>query len=478
MDLKKAAMINACSKGFIIVIQLISAGILARLLSPTDYGTFAVIVVFVNFFMVISDIGFISAVIQKKNLSEDDLSHIFSVTVYLGLILAVVFIGVSRILVIVYDSPVYFHMGLQLGISVLFSSMNAVPEAILMRQKRFLMSALRNISTRLMAGILAIILAIGGFHVYALIWQTVFATVLTFVINAYVTKVHFKLIPNFNPVRSLLRFSIFQTLFDVVNFFSRNVDNLIAGKVFGKEKLGLYNKAYTLTLYPINNLAGVVSPVLHPILSDYQSDTETLYRKLMPVIRLFGVVAAFIAPFCFFEGRELILILFGNQWLESVRCFQFLAFSLYAQMLNQCISAGFQSLGKTKLMFINGLINTSITIVAILIGIFHCGDIYGLALCVSVAYILRFFIAYFILLRYGFEKSYFSFIREVFPEIGMLLVMFGASVFIHLSIENIYLSFVVKGGIMTGLYALLLFVSGDWKLIRDVLFSSKRGETA
>ena len=194
----------------------------------------------------------------------------------------------------------------------------------------------------------------------------------------------------------------------------------------------------------------------------------------MPVARVLGILGAFIAPFCFFEGREMILIVFGKQWTESVVCFRVFAFSIYAQMLNQCISAGFQSIGKTNLLFINEVINTGIMLTAILIGIFAFEDIFGLALCVSVAYIIRFFIAYYILIRFGFRRSYFLFLREISPEIIMLFVMNGVALFIPVSVDNLYLSFVIKGGIMVGLYALLLFSSGDWKLIRDAVFSSKR----
>jgi PST family polysaccharide transporter len=369
-------------------------------------------------------------------------------------------------------------MGLLLSISVFFSSTNAVPEAILMREKRFLLAAIRNITVCMIAGGTAIVLALQGFHYYALIGQSVASAILTFGFNAMVTRIRFYPAPDFRPVRRLMRFSVFQSLFDAVNFFSRNMDNLLAGKCFGKERLGLYNKAYSLTLYPVNNLAGAISPVLHPILSDYQAESEKLYRKIMPVIRIMGIAGAVIAPFCFFEGRELILIVIGNQWTESIECFRVLSLSLYAQMLNQCVSSGFQSLGKTKQMFVNGLINTGITIVAILIGIFEFGDIYGLALCVSIAYIIRFFIAYYILMRFGFQRSFVSFLREISPELILLAVMFVAVMAIRLPIGNIYYSFIVKGVIMFALYGLLLVLTGDWKLIRNVLLSPKKKENA
>jgi len=478
MNVKKAAIINAGSKFFIIAVQLVITAILGRILSPADYGVVAVIVVLVNFFTVISDVGFTSAVIQHKELTKEDFNQIFSVTVYLGFILGTVFIASSRILVIVYDSPVYKLMGLLLSVSVLFSSMNAVPEAVLMRDKKFLLAAFRNIGSCTIAGVIAIICALNGFQYYALAIQMIAGPVLIFLFNALVSEVRFTPVPDLKPVRRLLQFSVFQSLFDAVNFFSRNMDNLIAGKVFGKEKLGLYNKAYSLTLYPVNNLAGVISPVLHPILSDYQTEPEKLYRKIMSVVRVMGVAGAFIAPFCFFEGKELILIVFGDKWKDSVDCFRFLSLSLFAQMMNQCISASFQCLGKTKQMFINGLINTVITVVAILIGIFSFGDIYGLALCVAIAYIIRFFIAYFILLQFGFQKSFFSFLREIAPELIMLIVLFAVAFWVHLSIDNVFYSFLVKGIIMGTLFGVLLLLTGDWKLIKDILLPSKQKNNA
>ena len=105
----------------------------------------------------------------------------------------------------------------------------------------------------------------------------------------------------------------------------------------GSAELGYYNKAYTLMLYPVNNLTGVISPVLHPILSDYQKQLDVIYKKYMKIVRLLACIGLYVAPVCFLAAEELIAILYGPNWGKSVVCFQLLAIAIIPQMINSHI---------------------------------------------------------------------------------------------------------------------------------------------
>ena len=135
-------------------------------------------------------------------------------------------------------------------------------------------------------------------------------------------------------MRKIASYSGFQFLFNLLNYFSRNLDNLLAGRFIGSTQLGYYNKSYTLMQYPVSNLAGVITPVLHPILSDYQDNKDILYQKYMSILKLLMAVGVWAEAICIFAAPEIINIMYGSNWSNSIICFKLLAISIATQMMN------------------------------------------------------------------------------------------------------------------------------------------------
>ena len=278
ISIKKAGIINAVSRYTTVLLNLVFTSILARLLSPSDYGIVAVTSVFTNFFVILADMGIGTGIIQNKTLSKEEVNHIFGLTIYLGIFLTVVCALFGYPLSLFYKNELYIGICIILSLSLTFSTFNMVPNALLMKDKQFVKVAIRNIVVPIVTNIVAIILAFLGFKYYALVIQSVFLSFLTFTWNYYSAhkdydlKVAFKIdFTGFNKIRN---YSGFQFVFSLVNYFSRNLDNLLVSKVFNEAVLGIYDKAYRLMLYPLSMLTGVITPVLHPILSEHQDDFE------------------------------------------------------------------------------------------------------------------------------------------------------------------------------------------------------------
>lgn len=469
MSIKKAAMINATSKYLQIIFQLLFTAILSRILSPEDYGIVAVITVFTTFFSTFADMGFGTAVIQNKELQEDDISSIFSFTVYISIVLSICFALFSFGIAAFYGNSVYIPLGVLLSFSVFLNALNMIPNAMLMREKKFLTVAFRTVIVCVTANIVTILLAYMGAKYYALACQSVFIAFFTLVWNYLSTKPKFVFKVQRKSINKVLRFSSFQFGFNVVNYFSRNLDNLLTGKFLGDVELGYYNKAYTLMLYPVNNLSGVISPVLHPMLSDYQHDKEQLYQKFIKAISIMALLGIFIAPYCWLNSKELIYIMFGNQWGHAATCFQYLSLAICTQMMNPSAGAAFQSLGNTKLLFINSLINTAITVCAILIGVLGFKNIEKLAICVAMAYIIHFFTANYMLLVGGFQKPFRRFLYDLRVEIGILVTLIIAVMIYPFHLQNIFASIVVKTTYLGIIYLFLLILTNKIKFIVDLI---------
>lgn len=468
ISIKRAAIINGIGKYSKIFLSIIVNAILARLLSPGDYGIVAVITVFSTFFSTLADMGFGVAIVQNKKLTSNDINNIFSFTVYVSFVLMILFSLLSIPISNFYHNNVYVSLTLLLSISLLFDAMNMVPNGILNKNKEFMVIAVRTVVVYLLASFLTVILAMKGFRYYALVIQAIVTSIFTFLWNYIDTHPKFKLKIQFTSVKKVLNYSSYQFAFNFINYFSRNLDNLLTGKFMGDVQLGYYNKAYDLMLYPVNNLTGIVSPVLHPILSDFQDNLKIIYEKYLKVFKILFCLGAFAAPLCFLASREIITIMYGSNWKSSIICFQLLSIAIVPQMVNSSAGGVFQAIGNTKLLFWNSCINTCITVIAILIGIFWGKSIVALSGAVAIAYICHFFTAYFMLIKLGFGYKMSSFFGNILPELIILLGMEIAVVLYPITISNIFLSLIVKGIYLGAVFLILVIITGEYKLIKKV----------
>lgn len=469
LSVKKAALINGIGKYSKIAFSLIVGAILARILSAEDYGIVAVITVFSTFFSTFSDMGFGPAIIQNKQLTQDDIDNIFSFTVYISISLMLIFAICSLPIASFYGDSVYVSLGQLLSIALLFNSLNMVPNGILNRDKKFISIAFRTVVVYVGTSVVAIILALSGFRYYALVAQSILSAFLQFIWNYVTTRPKFRWRFSLKSIKKVFNYTGYQFAFNVVNYFSRNLDNLLTGKIMGSVELGYYNKAYTLMLYPVNNLMGVVSPVLHPMLSDYQEQKQIIYKKYLKIVKFAACIGIYLATVCYLGAEEIITILYGNNWKQSVACFQLLSIAILPQMCNSCVGAIFQSIGNTNLLFTNGCINTIITIFAILLGVYVGGTIETLSVCVAGAYVIHFFTAFYMLIRMGFKYKVSGFIKEILPELLFLAIMIIVTLLYPFTFQNIFVSILAKCLYLGVFFACGMFVSKDYRLFINLV---------
>ncbi|MCH5209347.1 MAG: lipopolysaccharide biosynthesis protein [Oscillospiraceae bacterium] len=458
ISIKKAAAINASASYICVILQIVFNGILARILSPEDYGIVTVVTVFTTFFTVISNMGIGPAIIQNKELTEDDISNIFSFNFYAAIVISLVFVVFSVPMAHFYENSVYIPIGALLAISLFFHTMNIVPHSYLLKQKRFMAIGVRMIIVNVTSNAAAIVIAFMGYKYYALVWQAIVNAMVSFLWNYSTTGIKFRIKFSFSGLRKILSFSMFQMGYSIINYFSKNIDNLVIGKYIGDSALGFYDKAYKVTLYPQNNLTNVITPTLHPILSSHQNDKEYIYTKYMEIVKVLSLLGMFIGIYCYFASEEIIGILFGNQWGASVPCIAMLSLSIWAQMITGSSQAIFQSAGNPKNMFISGLFTILLTASAIAAGIFM-GDIVKISLYLTIAFNLNFFVTYYFLIKRTLGMSYLGFLKSFIPELGIAALVtlagFGARL---ITAEYLVVSAFIKGVIMGIAYILGLLI--------------------
>lgn len=423
-SVKKASFITGVSRYSVVGINLLVTMVLARILTPEEFGTVAVVSVFTTFFNLMADFGLGRGVIQDSGLTGAEASGVYTVNVWVSFAIGLVFVPFTWVLAKVYSNSIYIDFAPILAVALFFNSMASIPNAICLREKRFLAVGTAGLISAVFGGVLAVGTALAGAGVYALVLQSLASAACSEIIQECFARRHWQLRFSLRPVLSglkrMLGYSMGQFGFNVVNYFARNLDNILVGKVMGAEALGFYDKAYKLTTFPVMYLTGVISGTLHPILAEHQDDVGYIYDRYVPVVRFLSLAAAFVTPFFCFSAREIVALMFGDAWGSSVVPLALLSLSMWFQMTSSSCGAIYLSIGRTDVMLKSSLIFVPVQVAAILVGVLS-GNLDVCALLVAMSFVVKFLIEYWFLIHVCLERGYLRFLRMFIPDFAVAL---------------------------------------------------------
>jgi teichuronic acid exporter len=324
---------TALSRYSNVLVSILISAVLARLLTPNEFGIVALIAVFTSFFNLLSNLGIAPAIVQNKSLTEEDISSIFSFSIAISLFLSAIFFFIAPFIASFYNEPVLINLSRLMALGILFYSLQAVPNGLNRKMLRFKQIGIISVVVNIVCGIIAIILAYIGFSYYALVINSILTGFFTFIAYYILSPVKPSLGIQVSSIRKIARFSIFQFLFNFINYFARNADNLLIGKYFSPAALGFYDRAYRLMKMPVQNLTFVITPVLHPVLSNYQNDKKVIYDAYYKIVKFLGIIGFPLSVFLFFSASEIIRIVYGPQWVQSIAVFKLLALTIGIQIV-------------------------------------------------------------------------------------------------------------------------------------------------
>ncbi len=444
-SLKKGVLILSVAKYSNVFFTLIANAILARLLTAEDYGIVAIVTVFVTFFQLVSDMGIGTGIIQNQTIQKGDIEDLFSISFYISLILASLMFILSFAVEYVYNNAVYQELCIMLSISVFFYALNTVPNAILMRNKKFSLIGVRTIIVNVISYVIAIFCAWFDFKYYALVIQAIVNSAVTFACNYWSARIHFHFRFSLNGLKEISSYAGCDFGFNIISYFARNADNLLVGKTLGNVALGYYGKAYNLMLYPVTYLTGVISPVLHPIFAKHQDDKLYIYKQYMKVFKVLSMLGVFISIYCYIASPEIVMILYGSQWESVIPCISALSVSIWFQMTSSSCGSVYKSIGRTDLMLKSALVYVPIQLLFIGAGVYS-QNIVILSWCVALSFIFKFFTEYCLLISKGFGIPVIRFYKKLWPEVVIATTMILVLCFMGRGqIDNVLLSAVYKG---------------------------------
>ena len=459
-----------------IIISLVVSGILARLLSPDDFGIVAIATVIITFFSIFTDVGLSPAIVQHKDLTEQELAGIFAFTLWMGVAIALLFFGSSWLIADYYHSPVLRTLCQLLSINLFFASANIVPNALFYKNKEFKFIAVRSFTIQVAAGVAAVVAALSGAGLYALIINPILSSILIFIISYRRYPQRPGLTSGIYAIRKIFGYSAYQFLFNVINYFSRNLDKLLIGKYMGMSPLGYYEKSYRLMMLPLQNITQVITPVMHPIFSDYQNDTERLASSYEKIVRFLAFIGFPLSILLFFTAKEITLIIFGNQWMASVPVFRILSLSVGIQIVLSSSGSMFQAAGDTRSLFACGLFSAVANVSGMLLGIFRFGTLEAIAICLCCTFTMGFIQSYWRMYRVTLHRSLLPFIHQLASPLiaSVLLAAALYPVYKLLNETNLILSLILKGLLFLLILGSYIQLTGEYDLLGKIIKHIKR----
>lgn len=265
-------------------IQLVIQILIARILTPEDFGIIGMLAIFLAIAQSFIDSGFSNALIRKVDRTEVDNSTVFYFNIVVGTFFYAILYFAAPLIAQFYNTPILTPITRVISLGILFNSLSIVQRAILTAKIDFKTQAKASLIAVLISGVVGLYMAHAGYGVWALVWQAVLNyainTVMLWMLTMWVPKLSFS-ISSFNEMFGFGSKLLLSGLLDTV---FRNIYTIVIGKVYTSSDLGYFTKANQFSQFPSSNLTGILQRVTYPMLCEFQNEDDRLryvYRKYL-----------------------------------------------------------------------------------------------------------------------------------------------------------------------------------------------------
>jgi len=354
-----------------IVSQLANIFVLARILPPSDYGLMAMATVVTNFALLLRDQGTSAAIIQKEGLAHNTINTVFWFNILVGVLIAIIIMACSPLIAGYFKHSELINILLMLAIVFPISSSSISHQALLERESKFKKLAFIELTSSIIAMVVAVIAALNGAGVYSLVLQAILMALLSSILIWITSDWRPKGKPTIGELKAILPFIGHMTAFQVITYFFRNADSMVVGRLLGAVSLGVYSMAYRVMLLPVQNITWAASRALFPVMSRQQNVPDEMGKLYLQTL---GFIAFLTAPLMagIFSVREVFVeVAFGQQWLQVSSVLAWLTPVGFMQSISSTTGTVFMAQGKTKLLMWVSLFNAVLHLLAFWLGAQH-----------------------------------------------------------------------------------------------------------
>lgn len=334
--------------GFRFLVQLI----LAKILLPEQFGLVAMCSIFIAVANAASELGMGAALIQNK---DDSVARSMYPTAFIsgiiwgGFLFLLMSFLIGPMAAWFYGEPFLIYLIPALSISVIVTPLSFIHHVILIRKMDFKsLAKILNISS-VLAGVVAVISALVGAGVWALVIHQVLSPLLALLF--YYTMVGWtpKFVWNRQHFKAIFRFGAYATATRVFSTITYNVDNLLIGKLLGSSPLGAYSLAFNLTETLRQTLSKIINNVMFPVFGKNQDNRDKLKNYFLNIIKINAILIYPVMGFLFLFSREIIFLIFGDKWENAIIPIQILSVAMMVHLMINSFASLLRGIGKPEL---------------------------------------------------------------------------------------------------------------------------------
>ena len=347
--------------------------VLARLITPTEFGLTAMVAIFISIANILINSGFSSSLIRFKDSTPDDYSTVFYFNIFISFFLYVLIFFSAPFIADFYSQPELIPITRLITLVFVIGSFSIIQNTILIVDLNFKKQVILSLISLFISVVVAIILALKNYGVYSIVWQTLIQTSVYCILLWATSK--WRPVGRFNikSIKKLWKFSSYVFFTGIFNSIADNLDNIIIGKIFQSNTLGLFVRAKSTRGIPQNIMSSVLSTTTFSVLSKVNDNIEEFRIKHLQFYR---ITIFFLIPFTiafYWICDDFILFFYGDKWAQAIPLLKILSIGLIPIILGILISQSIMSFGDSKLQM-----QLSVVKRIIIICILPTGFIFGM----------------------------------------------------------------------------------------------------
>ena len=426
--------------------------VLARLLTPEEYGIMAIIAIFIAISNTIIDSGFSNALIRKVHIERIDYNTVFFFNLVVSVVLYLLLFVAAPFISLFFKEPILTDVLRVIGWVLVVNALGIIPRTILVRNIDFKTQTKVSVISSVASGVVGIGMALTGWGVWSLVWQQLARQML----NSLFLWLFCKWIPawefSMRSFKEMFGFGYKLLLSGLIDTIYKNIYYVVIGRCYSSAQLGQYTRAEQFNTIFSSNLTSVVQRVSYPVLSSIQEEPERLHEAYRRVIKLTMLVTFACMLGLAAVAKPLIIILIGEKWIPAVAFLQIICFSGMLYPLHAINLNILQVKGRSDLFLKLEIIKKIIAIGPITIGVFY-GIEYMLWGSVFTSFIAYFLNSYYSagLIHYPTKEQ----LKDVFPTFAVSLTVAAAMWSLSLLDMSMYILLFIQ--IVAGLALAFIF---------------------
>lgn len=443
------------------ILGLLLGLILARVLSPGDYGMVGVLAIFIGIANSLQESGFTAALINKQNVKDEDYNAVFWFSVLVSSIIYLILFFGAPLIASFYNKPELTNLSRFVFLSFLFGGFGTAHNAYLFKNLMIKERAKIDIFSLIISGVIGVFLALNDFAYWGLAVQSVMFVLMGTFLKWYYVKWRPNWNINLSPLSEMLNFSFKLFLTNILGQFSSNIFSVLLGKFYNEKQVGYFNQGNKWMLMGYSLIGGMITSIIQPTFVLLQDNMERQKNVLRKILRFIAFVSFPIMLGIAFIANEFILIFLTDKWSASIPILQILCiWGAFAPFVNCWIQVAV-SHGRSNTYFTYSVFFNMFQIFVIVI-MFPFG-IMAMVKIYVVSYFLWFLMWYYCI-NSILKIEFWEILKDISPYLILTLLVFAIVFFSIYSISNLYLRLFIKIVSSLFLYLMVLY------LLRSVIF--------